>query len=151
MISAPAHARHLYMHNAKFSRKSCMKACLVSNTVLCFVPCRRQAVCFIVVVVTMQAPAVGLEALRSLVYILDLPGIDGGLYAAQHCPSPAACRHILGLLQRLDFCSGVTWQPQEGMTKGQAHRMSATPWAEKHWSPYVQGDPRHHMSQSAVL
>ena len=83
-----------------------MKAHLVSKTVLCFVIGCRQAVCLIVVVVTMQAPAAGFEALRSLVYILDLPGIDGGLYAAQHYPSPAAC--ILAVPQRPDFSIAVS-------------------------------------------
>ena len=101
------------MHSAELSREAHMKAHLVSNTILCFVICRRQAVCLIVVVVTMQAPAAGLEALRSLVYILDLPGIDGGLYAAQHHPSPAACilavlHDILAVLQRPDISIAVS-------------------------------------------
>ena len=103
------------MHSADLSRNPHEKACLVSDTVLCFVTCRRQAVTFIVVVVTMQAPTAGLEALRGLVYILDLPGIDGGLYAAQHRVCPAACRHILALLQRPE--SDVSWQPQKAMTE----------------------------------
>ena len=103
------------------------------------------------VVVAMQAPAAGLEALCSLVCILDLASVDGGLCAAQQRRSPATCRHTMAVLQRQDISSAVSWRPQEGMTRRQAHRMSAVPWAEKHCSPHVQWDPRHHMSQSAVL